>query len=71
MDNQPNKDYMINSLVNQNSRLSVQIAERDAIITEQQQEIQKLQQEQVDKMNEETPKQKKTKSISAIDKKEG
>lgn len=42
MDNQPNKDYMINSLVNQNSRLSVQIAERDAIIAEQQQELERL-----------------------------
>ena len=51
MDNQPNKDYMINSLVNQNSRLSVQIAERDAIIAEQQQELDKLNNDKVKDMN--------------------
>lgn len=44
---------MVQSLQSQIAQLAYQIAERDAIITEQQQEVQKLQQEQVDKMNKE------------------
>ena len=40
---QPNKDYVNQSLVNQIANLSMQIAERDAIITEQYQQIQELQ----------------------------
>lgn len=42
---QPNKDYVNQSLVNQIAGLSMQIAERDAIITEQFQQIQELQSE--------------------------
>lgn len=48
MNEGPNKDYMINSLVNQNSRLSMQIAERDAIIAEQSQELERLKQKAQD-----------------------
>ena len=40
---QPNKDYINQSLVNQIASLSMQTAERDAIITEQFQQIQELQ----------------------------
>ncbi|GGJ48428.1 hypothetical protein [Virgibacillus salexigens] len=39
---QPNKDYIIQSLQGQISNSSFLIAERDAIITEQHQEIQEL-----------------------------
>lgn len=51
--NEPNKDYMNQSLVSQIARLSMQIAERDAIITEQQQELERIKSEQIDAMNEE------------------
>lgn len=51
--NEPNKDYMNQSLVSQISRLSMQIAERDAIITEQQQELEQLKNEQIDEMDKE------------------
>ena len=51
--NQPNKDYMNQSLVSQIARLSMQIAERDAIITEQQQELEQLKNEQIDEMDKE------------------
>ena len=53
MDNQPNKDYINQSLVSQIARLSMQIAERDAIITEQQQELEQLKNEQIDEMDKE------------------
>ena len=53
MNNQPNKDYMNQSLVSQIARLSMQIAERDAIITEQQQELEQLKNEQIDEMDKE------------------
>lgn len=51
--NEPNKDYINQSLVSQIARLSMQIAERDAIITEQQQELKRMNDEQIDAMNEE------------------
>ena len=51
--NEPNKDYMNQSLVSQIARLSMQIAERDAIITEQQQELEQLKNEQIDEMDKE------------------
>lgn len=49
--NQPNKDYMNQSLVSQIARLSMQIAERDAIITEQQQELEEIRKEQISEMD--------------------
>ena len=52
MNNQPNKDYMNQSLVSQIARLSMQIAERDAIITEQQQELEEIRKEQISEMDE-------------------
>ena len=51
--NEPNKDYMNQSLVSQIARLSMQIAERDAIITEQQQELERIKSEQIDEMDKE------------------
>jgi len=43
--NEPNKDYMNQSLVSQIARLSMQIAERDAIITEHHEKIVELEKE--------------------------
>lgn len=51
--NEPNVNYINQSLVSQIARLSMQIAERDAIITEQQQELDRINDEQIDAMNEE------------------
>ena len=51
--NEPNVNYINQSLVSQIARLSMQIAERDAIITEQQQELERIKSEQIDAMNEE------------------
>ena len=51
--NEPNKDYMNQSLVSQIARLSMQIAERDAIITEQQQELERIKSEQIEEMDKE------------------
>ena len=42
--NQPNKDYIIQSLQNQLSQAQMQIAQRDAVITEQYDEMEKLKQ---------------------------
>jgi len=53
MNEQVNGEYILQSLQNQIARLSYQVAERDAIITEQQQEIQKLQQAQIDEIEKE------------------
>ncbi|WP_175631873.1 hypothetical protein [Virgibacillus siamensis] len=39
---QPNKDYIKQSLLNQIAGLSMQIAQRDAMITELQQELNQL-----------------------------
>jgi len=48
----PEKEYIINSLGNRIALLSVQIAERDAIIAGQQKEIEQLRKEQIDKLEE-------------------
>lgn len=53
MDNQLNKEYVTQSLINQIATLSLQIAERDALITEQQIELETLKKAQVDDMNKE------------------
>lgn len=49
--NQPNKDYINQSLVNQIANLSMQIAQRDAVITEQQQELEEYRQKEIEEMN--------------------
>lgn len=46
-----NKDYISQSLVNQIASLSMQLAQRDAIITEQQHEIEALKKAQISEMN--------------------
>ena len=51
--NEPNVNYINQSLVSQIARLSMQIAERDAIITEQQQELERIKSEQIDEMDKE------------------
>ncbi|WP_193064920.1 hypothetical protein [Oceanobacillus oncorhynchi] len=55
---QPNKDYINHSLVNQLAEASMKIAERDATITEQYQqigelnkELEELRQQQIDEMD--------------------
>ncbi len=45
-------DYVVQSLVNQISDYARQIAERDAIITEQQIELEQLRKEQIKEMDE-------------------
>lgn len=42
---QPNKEYINQSLLNQIANLSMQVAERDALITEQHQQIKELEKE--------------------------
>lgn len=42
---QPNKDFMNQSLVNQIADLSIRIAEREAVITEQYMKLQELEKE--------------------------
>lgn len=61
--NSPNKDYIIQSLINQRAEDAIKISERDAIITEQYQKIQELEKEnerlineQIEQMNEGTKK---------------
>lgn len=46
-----NKDYVNQSLVNQIASLSLQIAERDAFITEQQVELEELRKQQISEMD--------------------
>lgn len=46
-----NKDYISQSLVNQIASLSMQLAQRDAIITEQKLEIEALKKAQISEMN--------------------
>lgn len=46
-----NKDYVNQSLINQIASLSIQIAERDAIITEQQVELEELRKQQISEMD--------------------
>lgn len=46
-----NKDYISQSLVNQIASLSMQLAQRDAIITEQKLEIDALKKAQISEMN--------------------
>ena len=46
-----NKDYVKQSLLNQVANLSLQVAERDAVITEQQIELEQLRKEQIDEMD--------------------
>lgn len=48
---QPNKDYMNQSLASQIANLSLQIAERDAVITEQQIELDELRKQQIEEMD--------------------
>ena len=44
-------DYVVSSLTQQIANLSLQIAERDAVITEQQIELEQLRKEQIDEMD--------------------
>lgn len=48
-----NKDYVNQSLINQIANLSLQIAQRDALITEQHKEIDQLRKEHIKQMDEE------------------
>lgn len=50
---QPNKDYVNQSLVNQIAEMSMSIAERDAIITEQHLELEEFKQKEIEQMDEE------------------
>ncbi|MFD1066701.1 hypothetical protein [Oceanobacillus locisalsi] len=63
---QPNKDYINQSLVNQLAESNMKIAERDALITEQYQEIEELNEEldelkgqQINEMDKDAEKPKK------------
>lgn len=47
----PNRDYINQSLMSQIARLSMQVAERDAIITEQAEEIKSIKHTQIEEMN--------------------
>ena len=51
MEKQLNKDYVNQSLVNQIANLSLQIAQRDAIITDQQIELDQLRKEIIGDMD--------------------
>lgn len=51
MDKQPNKDYINQSLVNQIANLSMQIAQRDAVITEQQMELEEYRKKEIEEMD--------------------
>lgn len=46
-----NEDFVKQSLLNQIASLSLQVAERDAVITEQQVELEQLRKAQLDEMN--------------------
>lgn len=46
-----NEDFVKQSLLNQIANLSLQVAERDAVITEQQVELEQLRKAQLDEMN--------------------
>ena len=46
-----NEDFVKQSLLNQIASLSLQVAERDAVITEQQVELEQLRRDQLDEMN--------------------
>ena len=46
-----NQEYVSKSLVNQIASLSLQLAQRDAIIAEQQAELEQLRKAQLDEMN--------------------
>lgn len=48
---QPNKEYVNQSLVNQIANLSMQIANRDAIITELRQELEQYRTEEAKEMD--------------------
>ena len=48
---QLNEDFVKQSLLNQIASLSLQVAERDAVITEQQVELEQLRKAQLDEMN--------------------
>lgn len=48
---QPNKDYVNQSLVNQIADLSMQIANRDAIITELHQELEGYRNKEIEEMD--------------------
>lgn len=49
--NQPNKDYINQSLVNQIANMSLQIAQRDAVITEQQMELEEYRKKEIEEMD--------------------
>lgn len=46
-----NEEYVKQSLINQIANLSMQIAERDALITEQRLELEQLRKEQIEEMD--------------------
>ena len=46
-----NEDFVKQSLLNQIASLSLQVAERDAVITEQQVELEQLRKAQLDELN--------------------
>lgn len=52
MDNQINKDYVVNSLTNQIANLSLGNAEKDAVIASQHERIQELEKELEETRNE-------------------
>ena len=52
-DNQPNPQYVNNSLLNQLAQKAMEVAERDAVIAEQQKEIE-LYKKKVEKLEGET-----------------
>lgn len=49
--NQFNNEYVNQSLINQIAELSMRVAERDAIITEQQVELKELRKERIEEMD--------------------
>ena len=46
-----NEDYVKQSLLNQIASLSLQVAERDAVIAEQQVELEQIRKAQIDEMD--------------------
>ncbi len=47
---QPNKDYIIQSLVNQLAEATMKIADRDAVINELHQELEEIKRQQIEEM---------------------
>ncbi|GEN87259.1 hypothetical protein [Oceanobacillus sojae] len=50
---QPNKDYIIQSLVNQIAESTMKIADRDAVINELHQELEETKRQQIEEMDKE------------------